>query len=126
MHQIMMKKMTFQYHHLSLTEVDGGRQEHTWEFNSENSKCDYSNRQPKGKAKLQNNEDNSKSTALPVPTFDIAASVPDSAPALDDFLVTKNSTILESILKTGEDIEIIPAHASVNTTEPSDLQIVYG
>ena len=110
----------------TLTEVDGGRQEHTWESNSENSKFDYTNRQPKGKAKLQNNEDNSNNTAIPVPTLDIAASVPDSAPALDEFLVTKNSTILESIPKTSEDIEIIPVHASVNTTEPSDLQIVYG
>ena len=110
----------------TLTEVDGGRQEHTWESNSENSKCDYTNRQPKGKAKLQNNEDNSKNTALPVVSYDPTASVSDVAPALDELLVTKTSTILESIPITSENKETISVNATVNTNETSDLQIVYG
>ena len=55
----------------TLTDADGDIREHTWESNSDHSKCDYTTRQPKGKAKPNSNEIDSNTTALVEPSLDL-------------------------------------------------------
>ena len=55
----------------TLTDADGDTKQHTQKSNSDNSKCDYTTRQSKGKVKLNSTEIDSKNTALIVPSLDI-------------------------------------------------------
>ena len=118
----------------TLPNADGDKREHTWESNSDNSKCDYTTRQPKGKAKPNSNEIDSNTTALVEPSLDLIQPDSVTTPATHNGPVTRVEPEIGNILNNSTPvppatIDSIPALTDVNTNVHTDspaLQFVYG
>ena len=118
----------------TLPNADGDKREHTWESNSDNSKCDYTTRQAKGKAKLNSNEIDSNTTALVETSLDFIQPESVTTPATHTEPVTSvepgiGNTLDNSTPVPPATIDSIPVITDVNTdilTESRALKFVYG
>ena len=114
----------------TLTNADGDTREHTWESNSDNSKCDYTTRQPKGKAKPNSTKIDSKNTALIVPSLDLIQPDTINTPVTQNEPVTRiepghEDILIDSAPVSHAKIDSISVTTDVHTDSPA-LQFVYG
>ena len=110
------------------------KREHTWESNADNSKCDYTTRQPKGKAKPDSNEIDSTTTALVETSLDLIQPDSVTTPATHTEPVTSVVPEIGNILDNSTPVPpatidsilvITDVHTDVHTDSPA-LQFVYG